>query len=98
MGKIFILFLAVIAATSISSASKLRYNDYHVISVNIQNSQQREFVEELDASTPDITLLEAAVVNHTATLVIPPHHLADVKNIFLNGRFEYRVETTNLQK
>lgn len=90
--------LVLISALSLASAEKFRYDGYHVISVNIVNEQQREFVERLDVSMDEVQLLDTAVVNGKATLLIAPHHQVNIQNMFSMHGLDYQVKTTDLQK
>lgn len=90
------IFLALLSV--LGTAEKIRYDDYSVISVNIENEQQHKFVEQLDASTDEIQLLETVKVNKKAVLIIPPHIIDKIEKKFSSEGWVYRVETTNLQK
>lgn len=90
--------LVLISALAEASAEKFRYDDYHVISVNIENEQQRELVERLDVSMDEVQLLDTAVVNGKATVIVAPQHQAKIQNIFSMHGLDYQVKTTNLQK
>lgn len=98
MGLRFITCVALISALALSSAEKIRYDGYHVISVNIESEQQREFVDRLVASTDDMKLLETAAINRKAMILIAPRKFSEIENMFLVEGLEHQVETTNLQK
>lgn len=90
--------LVLISALALATAEKFRYDGYHVISVHIENEQQRELVDRLDTSLSEVHLLKSAAINHKAVLVVAPHHLSDVENMFSSEGLVHQVETTNLQK
>lgn len=92
----FIAYLALISAVTLISATRFRYDGYHVVSAKIDNDRQRDFVEQLDAASEEIQLL--GTVDGKATLVIPPYKLADIENMFSKEGLVYQVETTNLQE
>lgn len=98
MGIRLITCLALISALAVASSEKFRYDGYHVISVNIENEEQRDFVERLDASTNEVQLLEPAAVNRRTMLIIAPHELTDIENMLTMEGLVPQVETTNLQK
>lgn len=88
----------LVSALALASAEKFRYDDYHVISVNIENEQQRELVERLDGTMDEVQLFDTAVVNGKATLIIGPHQVASINNLFSLEGLAYEVGTSNLQK
>lgn len=90
--------LALISALALTSAEKLRYDGYHVISVNVENEKQREFLEQFDASSDEVQLLEMAMVNQKASLVVAPYKLAEIESMLSEEGLVPQVETTNLQK
>lgn len=90
--------LLLASALALSSAEKFRYDGHHVISVNIENEHQRDFVERLDAFTDAVQVFDTAAVNRNALLVVAQQKLADVENIFSKEGLVYEVQTTNLQK
>lgn len=98
MGFRLFTFLIVFGASTLVSTEKFRYDGYHVISVNIENESHRELVEQLDGTLNDVQLLEMAIVNRKAVLVVGPNELFEVENMFLSGGLDYQVETNNLQK
>lgn len=89
-------YLSLAGALALSSAEKFRYDDHHVISVNIENEHQRDFVDRLDAFTDAVQVL--AAVNRKALVVVAPQKLADVKNMLSKEGLVHQVQTTNLQK
>lgn len=98
MSTSLIAGLALISAVTLVSAEKIRYDGYHVISANIENEKQREFVDRLDASTEEMRLIETAAVNRKARLLVAPQTMAGIENMFSQEGLVHRVETTNLQK
>lgn len=88
----------LVSVLALTSAAKLRYDGYHVISVNIENEQQREFVERLDVSMDEVQLLDTVAVSGKATLIIGPNQVASLKNLSTSEGLACKVETTNLQK
>lgn len=98
MGFRLITFLVVFGVSALVSTEKFRYDGYHVISVNIENESHRELVERLDATMNEVQVLDTAIVNRKAVLVVGPNELFEVENVFLSEGLEYQVETNNLQK
>lgn len=98
MGIRLITYLALISAIVLAPAEKFRYDGYHVLSVNIENEEQRDFVERLDGSTDAVQLLDTAAMNSKAMLIIVPNYLVEIGDMFAKEGLVHEVETTNLQR
>lgn len=90
--------LVLVGALTRVSAEKVRYDGHHIISVNIENEQQRDFVERLETSSGAVKILETAAVNHEALLIVAPQDVDQIENMFLKEGIIHKVQTTNLQK
>lgn len=88
----------VIVALAFASTGKIRYDGYHVVSVNIENEKQRNFVKQLDASTDAVRLLETPTVQHEVKLVVAPSEFSNIEEMLSLSGLVHQLETTNLQK
>lgn len=97
--KIYLIACYALASClTLSSAGTYRYDGHHVLSVNIENEEQLDFVERLDASTGAVQLLETAAINREALLIVAPEDLDHIENMFLKKGLIHKVQTTSLQK
>lgn len=95
--RIILLALAGVFVLS-SSAQRIRFDNYRVISAKVETEQQREFLEQLEATSDSLQFIHPAIKNQYAEIVVAPHKIADLDELFeLNG-IKSEVKTTNLQK
>lgn len=95
MGFCVIVCLTLISASvALGSTEKIRYDGYHVVSVNIGNEKQRDFIEQLNG----VRLLETPTLHHEVKLIVAPNDFNDIQTIFAEKGLVHRVETRNLQK
>lgn len=95
--RIILLALAGVFALS-SSAQRVRFDNYRVISAKVETEQQRVFLEQLEATSDSLQFIQPAIINQNVEIVVAPHKIADLDESFeLNG-IKSEVKTTNLQK
>lgn len=95
--RVVLLALASIAVLSLS-AEKVRFDNYRVISVKVENEQHRQLLEQLEASSDSVQFIKPAILQRNAEIIVAPHKLADIDEFFeLNG-IKSEVKTENLQK
>lgn len=79
-------------------AEKARFDNYRVISARIDNEQQRQLLEMLEGSSDSLQFLKPAILHRNAELVVAPHKLADIHELFALNGIKSEVLTKNLQK
>lgn len=98
MGVRVVLFaLASIAVLSVS-AEKVRFDNYSVISVNVGNERQLQFLEQLEASSDSVQFIKPAILQRNAEIVVAPHKLDDIAELFEINGIKSEVKTRNLQQ
>lgn len=97
MGPRFICFALVSAAVLLVSAEKARFDNYRILSVKIANEEQRLFLERLDEASDSVEVLSEAE-NGIAEIVVAPHKLADVDEMFERNGIQSEVNHANLQE
>lgn len=90
--------MAFICTLTLVSTEKFRYDNFHVITVSIQDEQQQKIVEQLDASVDGMQLIDGIALNKNVTFAVSPNKLVDVKVLLSNEDLIPHVVTTNLQK
>lgn len=90
---IFAAFLAI------SFATNARYDDYHIYSVNIENDQQLGVLRELQ-DQPDGVKFQTPPnsIGQIVHLIVPPHKIAGLLELFEANKFKKQIRTNNLQR
>lgn len=94
-------FLAAIFVVCFVGAfgEKVRFDNYRVYSVNIENEEQLKVLRELEAYPDGSIFLDyPTIVGQTVDIIVPPHKFADIGEIFETFNFKNHIKTHNLQK
>lgn len=94
--KLILLALASVAVLLVS-AEQARFDNYQILSVKIENDQQRELIESLEASFDSVQVI-ADLRNGFIEMVVAPHKIADVNEIFAKNDIKSEVKHMNLQE
>lgn len=96
--KLFVLTISV-ACFAIVFADKVRYDNYRIYSVNIENDRQLNVLLELE-NNPDGIQFQTLPnrVGQIVHLIVPPHKFADILELFETYKFKNQIRTDNLQK
>lgn len=81
------------------SAEKIRFDNYRVYSVKIENEKHLEVLKELENNSNGLMYIEAPVyVHRAAELVVPPHNFSNIEEFFKTNEFKHEIKTNNLQE
>lgn len=98
MGVRVVLFALVSVAVLSVSAEKVRFDNYRVISVNVGDERQLQFLEKLEASSDSVQFIKPAILQRNAEIVVAPHKMADIDELFEMNGIKSEVKTRNLQQ
>lgn len=94
-------FLAAIFVVIFVGAygEKVRFDNYRVYSVNVENGEQLKVLRELEAYPDGTIFLDyPTVVGQTVDMIVPPHKFADIAETFEAFKFKNHIKTHNLQE
>lgn len=94
--RLILLALASVAALLVS-AEQTRFDNYRILSVEIENDQQRELIENLAESFDSVQVI-ADLRNGFIEIVVAPHKIADIDDIFAKNDIKSEVKHMNLQE
>lgn len=78
---------------------RVQYDDYRLYSVNIENVQQLNVLRDLQIHSDGIIFQTIPTeVGQIVDLIVAPHELADISELFEQYEFKNRVKSENLQK
>lgn len=78
---------------------KARFDNYRVYSVNIENEEQLSVLRELEAYADGISFRAMpTAVGQMVDIIVPPHKLADISELFDVHEFNSQIRTKDLQK
>lgn len=91
------IFLACLF--SISVGEKVRFDNYRVHSIKIENESQLRFLQDLENFRDGIEFIHSPVVTlQTVDIIVPPHKFADIAELFESNQIQHEVKIENLQK
>lgn len=93
-----LIFLALVGvAALLVSAEQARFDNYRILSVKLANEQQRIFLNELAEESDSVEIITHST-NGFVEIVVAPHKIADVEDIFERNGIRSEVTHTNLQE
>lgn len=90
-----ISFAIVSVAVILVSAEPARFDNYRIVSVKIENDHQRKVLEELPSDSVEVI---ADQRNGFVEIVVAPHKIAHVDNVFEEKDIKSEVKHMNLQE
>lgn len=93
-----VLLVLAIAALWSTWAEKARFDNYRVISVRVENDKQRRLLEDIEGNTDSVQFLKPPSLHHNAEMIVAPHKLADIDELFRRNSIHSEVLIRNLQK
>lgn len=78
---------------------KTRFDNYRVFSVSIKNENQLNVLRELEIEQNEILFRAMpTMIGQIVDLIVPPHKLFDIYELFSAFEFNSQTKTENLQK
>lgn len=93
-----IVVTILIASLVVVLGEKARFDNYRVYSVNIENVEQLNVLRELETYPDGISFRMMPKVGQMIDIIVPPHKLADISELFVSYKFENQIKTADLQK
>lgn len=92
--------LAIFVACFVGAfGERVRFDNYRVYSVNVQNEEQLKVLRELEAYPDGTIFLDyPTIVGQTVDIIVPPHKFADITEMFKTFGFANSIKTRNLQE
>lgn len=96
--KSFVLAIFIGCFAVHTFGEKVRFDNYRVYSVNVDNEKQLKVLNELEAYPDGISFLESPTgVGRIAELLVPPHKFAEIAELFKTYAIKNHIKTSNLQ-
>lgn len=87
------------ASFSLSLSEKVRFDNYRVHSVKIENESQLKILQELENIRDGLQFIDSPmVILQTVDIVVPPHKFADISEYFESNQIKHQIKIDNLQK
>jgi len=90
----FVLIYLMVATVV---CEKVRYDNYRVYSLKVDTPAQLSILQHLESVSNGTIFLDGPILSQNATLVVPPHKLADIAELLSEHRIENEVQWENLQ-
>lgn len=88
----------LVCATA-AAAEKARYDNYRVYSVKVENEKQLEVLQELENNEHGVMFMKSpTIAQKSAEIIIPPHKLAHLTDIFNKCGMKSSITVDDLQK
>lgn len=94
--EILSAILLVLAYATFATSEKARFDNYRVVSVKIADENQRLILQQFDDASDSIDIL-SETNDGVVEVVVAPHKLADIHDIFERNAIQSEVIHTNLQ-
>lgn len=93
------IFLLLIITLIVIAAEKARFDNYRVYSIEIENEEQLQMVQQLENHQDGLLfLIPPLVVPMRVEVVVPPHKFADISELCEKSSIKNEIKIDNLQK
>uniref|UniRef100_A0A336MR26 Zinc carboxypeptidase A 1 n=1 Tax=Culicoides sonorensis TaxID=179676 RepID=A0A336MR26_CULSO len=94
----YLITLLLCLGLTLTMAVKARFDNYHVVRVNVDTELQLNVLRELEEQNTGYNFWESpTTIGHTVDFVVPPHKLDEIDMIFEKFGFKSLTLTKNLQ-
>lgn len=84
---------------TITYGEKVRFDNYHVYSVEITNENQLKLLQELESIQNGISFMKMPIaIGQIVGIIVPPHEFAAISELFEEYEIKSRLKIENLQK
>lgn len=89
----------IISSFLVVCGEKIRYDDYRVYSITIENNKQLKALRNLEQISDGISLIETPAAPHQmAELIVSPQKLPFIAEFFEFNKLKHHIQIRNLQK
>lgn len=78
--------------------TKARFDNYRVYSLSVENKNQLEELREIENNPDGLLYLHEPFLGGKAELLVPPHKVADVHDLFKSLKLKVDLKTRNIQE
>lgn len=94
-----ITFAVAFASFSAIFCEMVRFDNYRVYSIKIENMEQLKALQDLESNQNGLTFMEApSAIGIDAEIIVPPHKFSDISEFFEKCDIKNEVKTNNLQR
>lgn len=94
-----ISFIVILSSFLIVYCEKARFDNYHVYTIQIDNEEQLEALQGLESNQDGLVFIEAPLtIGSDAEILVPPHKLADITDLFERYDMKAEVKIKNFQR
>lgn len=91
--------LALVLLMGVSCfATKARYDNYKVYSMQLKNEDQAKAVVELEHNTDSYDFWSEPSLVRDVDVMVPPHKFADFEDFLTRFGIQYHIKVENVQK
>ncbi|XP_031623765.1 zinc carboxypeptidase-like [Contarinia nasturtii] len=91
--------VVIFASFYMAFCEKARFDNYRVYSMIVENEEQLRILQELENHRDGIEFLESPnSIGDFTELIVPPHKLADINDLFEKYEIKSLAKSNNLQK
>lgn len=92
-------FAIICSSVLVTIGEKARFDKYRIYSIKIENEKQLEVLQQFEGVQDGLTFIEApTMIGHTAEMLVPPHKLADISDLFEKFDLKTEIKTNNVQR
>jgi len=77
---------------------KARYDFYHVYRLQVETNEQLTVLKQIQETSDGYIFLEPPVLSKDVEIIVPPHKLADINDIFEALKIKNQLKSRNFQK
>lgn len=92
------LCIAFLACFLVCYGEKTRYDNYRVYKVTVKDLAALETFQQLDEFSNGITFLDEPTIHQPFHILVPPHELAHISEIFAKLLVENEQQHANFQQ
>lgn len=94
-----IAFVVIFASVFTVFCEKVRFDNYRVYTMIVENEEQLRALRELESYRDGIEFLESPQsIGDFAELIVPPHKLGDINDLFEKYHIKSLAKSNNLQR
>lgn len=92
---VFVFFASIF----VIFCEKIRFDNYQIYSINIENEKQFEVMENLESNQDGIIFLQSpTTIGDVAELIVSPQKLANITELFERYEISNKLRVENVQR
>lgn len=97
--KLFVVLPVILGYFSLISGEKARFDNYRVYSIEIENVEQLQLMQELENQRDGLSFMMPPTSNQSLVeILVPPHKFGDVSELCNRFKMKNEIKIENLQR